>query len=485
MKNVTIPTCANPFVVIVNGIKYTYPAGETVEVPDDVAAVIEQHHDAHNNPKPEPVTPPYDGGASSWNDLEDKPFGDEKVTIEWDGNTEGRVVVPFGDGDETSLVKVSDLTPEPDTFVGGSFGVTAEGEVGFMQITAETIEDFRSEGVNAIMVGGGAFFVIYADGTNVDRAVFPEKGIYFIYVDGVQYNSSLTYGSIKKLDPKFLPEGGVGYDDVKNMGDTLTWDGTPSDTAVPIGEVATYHHVSDNAPSVDELLGKVISVTVVGDDEPISLELTEESVNPYGEDLIFAGGEDLSAMVVANVDGATAVFDVGASLTLTFPKKGVYFLYANSDGVVNYASSLTIAGYNFTKTTTHKIAPKYLPIIKANSKAELPDPSTVAEGTIALVPSEGGNGGGGLPVVEIATLPTEEGVLLTEEEAAKMNALNGGMCVLKVNYVQDDVGFPVTAYPSIIENGPILLYMCVMLNWYVILTKYEGNWSIAQMPVVT
>ena len=59
MKKVTIPTCANPFVVIVNGMKYTYPAGETVEVPDDVAAVIEQHHDAHNNPKPEPVVPPF------------------------------------------------------------------------------------------------------------------------------------------------------------------------------------------------------------------------------------------------------------------------------------------------------------------------------------------------------------------------------------------------------------------------------------------
>lgn len=59
MKKVTIPTCANPFVVIVNGIKYTYPAGATVSVPDDVAAVIEQHDEAHNNPKPDPVVPPF------------------------------------------------------------------------------------------------------------------------------------------------------------------------------------------------------------------------------------------------------------------------------------------------------------------------------------------------------------------------------------------------------------------------------------------
>lgn len=74
MKKVTIPTCANPFVVMVNGIKYTYPAGETVEVPDDVAAVIEQHDEAHNNPEPAPVVPPFtpapsEGGNSGGSGL--------------------------------------------------------------------------------------------------------------------------------------------------------------------------------------------------------------------------------------------------------------------------------------------------------------------------------------------------------------------------------------------------------------------------------
>lgn len=65
MKTVTIPTCANPFVVIVNGIKYTYPAGATVSVPDDVAAVIEQHDEAHNNPAPAPVVPPFTPATSA------------------------------------------------------------------------------------------------------------------------------------------------------------------------------------------------------------------------------------------------------------------------------------------------------------------------------------------------------------------------------------------------------------------------------------
>lgn len=85
MKKVTIPTCANPFVVIVNGIKYTYPAGETVEVPDDVAAVIEQHHDAHNNPQPEPVVPPFTpatGGGESGGNVTDSQI-DARVEAFW------------------------------------------------------------------------------------------------------------------------------------------------------------------------------------------------------------------------------------------------------------------------------------------------------------------------------------------------------------------------------------------------------------------
>ena len=348
------------------------------------------------------------GQPYSWNDLKDKPFGDEKVAIEWDGNTEGRVVVPFGDGDETSLVKVSDLTPEPDTFVGGSFGVTAEGEVGFMQITAETIEDFRSEGVNAIMVGGGAFFVIYADGTNVDRAVFPEKGIYFIYVDGVQYNSSLTYGSIKKLDPKFLPEGGVGYDETAVEKGVIEYDGDPTGkpTVVLSGDRGVLVKISDITPEPSWFVG---SVWAVGDEE---LTITEEMIydgRPDGN----AGAEIAELIHIYYEDFPTHGVE-----------KGMYIMDIGAPASIQYKNAVT---------TTHKIDKKYLPdgvtnIITANSKAELPDPSTVAEGTIALVPSEGG---GGLPVVELSTVATIDGAVLSEAESAIMEKIGANSFILK------------------------------------------------------
>lgn len=41
MRTVKIPSWNNPFVVTVNGEKYSYPGGSTVEVPDEVAEMIE------------------------------------------------------------------------------------------------------------------------------------------------------------------------------------------------------------------------------------------------------------------------------------------------------------------------------------------------------------------------------------------------------------------------------------------------------------
>ena len=83
-------------------------------------------------------------------------------------------------------------------------------------------------------------------------------------------------------------------------------------------------------------------------------------------------------------------------------------------------------------------------IITANSKAELPDPSTVAEGTIALVPSEGG---GGLPVVTITTQPVQSGggedvkAYLTADESELVNAIGANSFSLCFPFIY--AGMPV------------------------------------------
>lgn len=90
-KVVTIPKDRNPFIVIVNGVEYKYPAGATIEVPDSVADVIEKYEGA--KPKPDPTPTPGGGTGGSvqtdWNQkdetepdfLKNKPFGDVAVTL--------------------------------------------------------------------------------------------------------------------------------------------------------------------------------------------------------------------------------------------------------------------------------------------------------------------------------------------------------------------------------------------------------------------
>lgn len=51
MKTITIPAYKNPFIVIINNKVYQYRAGETIEVPDEVAEAIEDALELVPKPK--------------------------------------------------------------------------------------------------------------------------------------------------------------------------------------------------------------------------------------------------------------------------------------------------------------------------------------------------------------------------------------------------------------------------------------------------
>ena len=51
MKSITIPTNCNPYIVVINNHVYTYRAGDSVEVPDEVAEVIEDALELEPKPK--------------------------------------------------------------------------------------------------------------------------------------------------------------------------------------------------------------------------------------------------------------------------------------------------------------------------------------------------------------------------------------------------------------------------------------------------
>lgn len=50
-KTITIPTNCNPYIVVINNNVYTYKAGDTIEVPDEVAEAIEDAIELVPKPK--------------------------------------------------------------------------------------------------------------------------------------------------------------------------------------------------------------------------------------------------------------------------------------------------------------------------------------------------------------------------------------------------------------------------------------------------
>ena len=76
MRTVKIPDCMNPFVVVVNHVEYAYPAGATMEVPDDVANVIEHHQAYHDF-----IEKSNNGETNPGGDAADVAFLDLKKTV--------------------------------------------------------------------------------------------------------------------------------------------------------------------------------------------------------------------------------------------------------------------------------------------------------------------------------------------------------------------------------------------------------------------
>jgi hypothetical protein len=216
-KVVTIPKDRNPFVVIVNGVKHSYPAGVSTEVPDEVADVIEKYEGA--KPKPDPNAGINFGGSQSdWNQtdssaadfIKNKPFGDMPTggdTLYWDGNTEGLV-------SNEGIYKLSDATPSYDeatnynlNFVSGSENII---------ITAEEVPvAWITEGVSYILGEGVIVFV--EDSTSYGAT----KGVYFAKYSDDEFVSSLTipgytgFPVTKKMEEKYLPGAVILYADDK------------------------------------------------------------------------------------------------------------------------------------------------------------------------------------------------------------------------------------------------------------------------------
>lgn len=177
------------------------------------------------------------GGASSWNDLTDKPFGEEKAfePIVWDGNTDGLENHSFTISENGATVtagiyKVSDIFISYDnislgTICSDRMYTNTNGEISD-NTSESTFEerkyDYSKEGDGWLFDPGNGGQIIMSDGTYVFMQDTPyeatvSRGLWFqkseSRADGMEY---LVYATamrpdpnasvIKTLDEKYLPE---------------------------------------------------------------------------------------------------------------------------------------------------------------------------------------------------------------------------------------------------------------------------------------
>ena len=293
------------------------------------------------------------GGASSWNDLTEKPFYEESTVIgdaiTWDGNTDGL------DSVMGMAYRVSGAVPTLEALQNGGTVTmfTPDGEVS-LEFIADMVMDAEmfGMGTNLVMVQTdmGGIFIATEDGATFTQGntsiVFDKAGIYFMAADGA-YVSSFTINGytftetiIETIDNKFLEPF-----EMVNVGtDTFTWDGNTDGLYKPLPSETTtleIYHVSDVVLTREELLkgGTVISSFGVE-------ELNESTVGNVNNGAIRVG----TFMIVATEENA-----VYSSVTLEKP--GIYFY--KTDGA--QTMSVTISGYTGFPKKQAKLKKECLP----------------------------------------------------------------------------------------------------------------------------
>ncbi len=143
------------------------------------------------------------GGATSWNDLTDKPFGESPTggdTLTWDGNTEGLETLAEG----SPFFRVSDSVLEVSDFVGASL-LWSDG-LG-VSIDEAMVND--SEGPVGVYYAEMPY--IYSVDATVAEQIGCAPGLYFLNTGGDGYTASLTipgytgFPVTKQIDPAYIP----------------------------------------------------------------------------------------------------------------------------------------------------------------------------------------------------------------------------------------------------------------------------------------
>lgn len=254
---------------------------------------------------------------------------------------------------DAAFYKISDETPQLDDFLGATITTHAMSTVDeTTQIDEVIIEESKVISSEAAPDGSVAvllapdlpLYIAYSDSLVVDGINFPSKGIYAVTVpvDDSFENGGIRIvyesGSLCKLDPKFLPDGGFGYEEDKQ--NRIEWDGvTEGLTAVDTyGDGSNIlYRISELTPDIETCIGARMR-TSLGE----SFMLNGDFLRSY----------DWGCTIVEAIYVINKTECVIGGHDVVFPSPGIYT--NNFDG--EYLVELVL-----NSTTTHKIDPKFLP----------------------------------------------------------------------------------------------------------------------------
>ena len=316
-------------------------------------------------------------GASSWDDLTDKPFYEksetvtEKMTVEWDGVIGDRTFFDIALGSGFCIVHMSDaVPPNIESVIGATLTMTESGK----EPTSFTFTgNFAPQQINEsfISLSELGFFALedgatYPGGV-LEGLVIPKKGLYVLFntaAEGLVHYAytgvlTATKTEVKTLDHKYLPYGSAEYEEeysetvTQKM--TIVWDGVVGDRfnfKLNAGDDVYLVHISDAViPNLDAL--KAASITARAGEQEMTVSGSDD-VSSVDENGIIMFGD---AMVVSVPADGLRMFNIDVDL-----KKGLYVPHSASRGlyVSNYTGVLS-STITDTRTVIKPIDEKYLP----------------------------------------------------------------------------------------------------------------------------
>ena len=156
----------------------------------------------------------FESGVTSWNDLEDKPFGDETTyigdTLTWDGDPTGKYFIEPQDSQFVCLI--SDSVPTMDQIPDSRSWTTVSYLNNEKRLVTVEVSKYDLITNDDGFITDGAVFIIPYNNYIHDGFTFEYSGVYFSGMpEG--YVKSLTipgynfkHSTLKTIDPKYLPE---------------------------------------------------------------------------------------------------------------------------------------------------------------------------------------------------------------------------------------------------------------------------------------